>query len=101
MSSDEPILSITVASNLLGLHPRTLMLYEREGLISPHRTDTQRRLFSFKDLDKLQFLKYLTQTEGLNLSGVRKILEAIEQANKESLDLKKGLFPSFKPKKLI
>ena len=101
MSSDEPILTISIAASLLKLHPRTLMLYEKEGFITPHRTNTNRRLFSIADLEHLQFLKYLTQTEGINLNGVRKILEAINLTNKEGLKLRKLLFPSFKPKKLV
>jgi len=101
MSSTEPILTISVAANLLGLHPRTLMLYEREGLITPYRTKTNRRLFSIKDLERLQFLKYLTQQEGINLSGARKIFEAIVYAEREGINLKKTLFPSFKVEKLL
>lgn len=101
MSSKEPILTISVAANLLDLHPRTLMLYEKEGFISPHRTKTNRRLFSIKDLEHLQFLKYLTQREGINLNGVRVILSAIKIAKTEGIRLKKLLFPAFKTKKLI
>ncbi len=101
MNNDEPILTISVASRLLKLHPRTLMLYEKASLITPHRTSTNRRLFSITDLNHLQFLKYLTQTEGVNLSGARKMFEAINLTEKEGINLKKLLFPSFKPKKLI
>ena len=101
MNSDEPILTISVASNLLDLHPRTLMLYESAGLISPHRTKTNRRLFSKNDLSSLQFVKYLTHKEGLNLRGVKVLLEAIKFAEKEGMKLRKILFPSFKAEKLV
>ena len=101
MSSEDPILTISVAANLLKLHPRTLMLYEKSGLITPHRTSTSRRLFSIKDLEKLQFVKYLTQKEGVNLRGVRIILEAIDFAQKNGLKLKRPLFPSFRSQALI
>lgn len=101
MSVDEPILTISVAANLLKLHPRTLMLYERAGLIIPHRTNTKRRLFSIKNLEELQFIKYLTRKEGVNLAGVKILLEAINTAEKDGVYLKKKLFPSFKAKKLI
>jgi len=77
------------------------MLYEKSGLLSPHRTDTKRRLFSIFDLDHLQFVKYLTQKQGLNLQGVRVVLEALSFAQKEGLNLKKLLFPDFKSEKLI
>lgn len=101
MRTNEPILTISVASNLLKLHPRSLMFYERAGLIIPHRTNTKRRLFSMTNLEELQFIKYLTQTEGVNLRGVKIILEAIQLAEKEGVKLKKSLFPSFKPKSLL
>lgn len=101
MNSEKPILTISVAATLLGLHPRTLMLYESAGFVTPHRTDTQRRMFSLQDLEHLQFIKYLTQQNGVNLHGVKFILEALSLAEKEGVNLKKLLFPSFKPKLLV
>ncbi|HJX45878.1 MAG TPA: MerR family transcriptional regulator [Patescibacteria group bacterium] len=101
MSIEEPILTISVAASLLKLHPRTLMLYERAGLLTPFRTGTKRRLFSFKDLDHLQFIKYLTQNKGMNLVGVKLMLEAISITEKEGINLKRILFPTFKAKKLV
>jgi MerR family transcriptional regulator/heat shock protein HspR len=101
MRTEEPILTISIASNLLKLHPRTLMLYEKAKLISPFRTDTQRRLFSIKNLEELQFIKYLTQMQGVNLKGARVILEAIRSTEEEGINLKKKLFPLFKPAKLL
>lgn len=101
MSQEEPILTISVASKLLGLHPRTLMFYERSELILPHRTSTQRRLFSIKDLNRLQFIKHLTQKQGVNLKGVKLILEAIKIGEENNIKLQRRLFPSFKLKKLI
>ena len=98
---DEPILTISVASRLLKLHPRTLMLYEKAGLIHPHRTDTQRRLFSIKDINQLQFIKYLTQNQGINLRGVKVLLEAIKISEENKIRLKRRLFPSFRTKKLL
>lgn len=94
---NEPILSISVAAKLLNLHPRTVMLYERTGLIAPFRTSTQRRMFSVKDLDELQFVKFLTREKGVNLQGVKFIQEAISLAGKVGVDLRKMLFPQFKP----
>lgn len=101
MRSEEPILTISIASRLLKLHPRTLMLYERAELISPHRTDTNRRLFSAKDLNNLQFIKYLTQKKGVNLQGVKILLEAIRIAEENKIRLRRRLFPSFRAKRLI
>jgi|SRR3972149_5908374 len=101
MSTNEPILTISVAAKLLKLHPRTLMLYEKAGLLTPHRTNTKRRMFSVDDLSHLQFIKYLTQKEGANLRSVRLILQAILVCEKEGVSLKKLLFPAFKAEKLI
>lgn len=97
----DPILTISIAAGLLKLHPRTLMLYENSSLISPFRSGTNRRLFSIKDLEDLQFIKYLTQKKGVNLAGVRILLEAISLCEKEGVSLKKLLFPDFKPQELI
>lgn len=101
MPVEEPILTISVAAKLLKLHPRTLMLYEKAGLVFPHRTGTKRRLFSIGDLNRLQFIKYLTQKKGINLQGVKLSLEAIKIAEENSINLKRRLFPSFRLKKLI
>ncbi|HUV46559.1 MAG TPA: MerR family transcriptional regulator [Candidatus Bathyarchaeia archaeon] len=101
MSDKEPILTISVAAKLLGLHSRTLMFYEQAGLIEPHRTSTNRRLFSIEDLNQLQFITFLTQKEGINLKGVKLLLEAVSIAEESGLRLRRRLFPSFKLKKLI
>lgn len=101
MNSIQPVLTISVAASLLHTHPRTLMLYERIGIITPHRTQTQRRMFSLKDLEALQFIRFLTQEQGINLKGVKFMLEALSLAEKEGLNLKKLLFPAFKPTSLI
>ncbi len=101
MRTEEPILTISVAATLLGLHPRTLMLYEKWNFIKPYRTATFRRMFSIKDLDHFQFLKYLTHQEGINLNGVRVVLAALKTAENKGLDLKSELFPNFKPQQLI
>lgn len=101
MRTNQPILTISVAAKLLNLHPRSLMLYEKTGLFTPHRTDTQRRMFSGKDLEALQFIKYLTQQKGINLSGVKIVLEAISVAGKGGVNLKASLFPDFKAEVLF
>jgi len=101
MPVNEPILTISVAAKLLGLHPRTLMFYEKAEIITPHRTGTNRRLFSIQDLNQLQFIKYLTQKQGINLKGVKFLLEAAKLAEENGFNLKRRLFPSFKLKKLI
>ena len=66
-----------------------------------HRTNTQRRMFSDKDLGDLQFIKFLTKQKGVNLQGVKVILEAIAIAEKGGVNLKALLFPNFKAEKLF
>lgn len=75
------------------------MLYERTKLFTPYRTNTQRRMFS--DKEDLQFIKFLTQQRGINLQGVKVVLEAIEVAEKGGINLKLLLFPNFKTEKLF
>lgn len=99
--AEQPILTISIAAKLLHVHPRTIMLYERAGVFNSQRTDTKRRMFSIQDLDHLQFIKYLTQVKGINLLGVKVVLEALTAAGKEGIDLKKQLFPQFKAEKLV
>lgn len=101
MRTEEPILTISVASSLLSLHPRTLMLYESAGFLKPFRTGTNRRMYSIKNLEELQFIKFLTHEKGINLQGVKTVLEALEIGQKHAIDLKKLLFPLFELKQLI
>jgi MerR family transcriptional regulator/heat shock protein HspR len=101
MALEDAILTISVAAKLLNLHPRTIMLYERTKLFSSQRTNTQRRMFSAQDLDKLQFIKYLTQKKGINLQGVKIVLEAISVSESRGVDLKQLLFADFKAQKLF
>ncbi len=73
----EPIMSIGLAAEKLGISPETLRLYEREGLILPYKTPTNRRLYSHKDLEWVTcFRKQITEN-GLNLAGVRVLLALI------------------------
>ncbi|HEY3942818.1 MAG TPA: helix-turn-helix transcriptional regulator [Acidimicrobiales bacterium] len=65
---------ISVAAELAGVHPQTLRIYERKGLLDPRRTSGGSRRFSEGDLARLRYIQQLT-TEGLNLEGVRRVLE--------------------------
>ncbi len=71
---DEPVYIISVAADLLNVHPQTLRLYEREGLLEPQRTDANNRLYSLRDLDTVKEIRRLTREEGVNLAGVRIII---------------------------
>lgn len=75
----EPLYVISVAAELSGLHPQTLRAYEREGLVTPSRTQGGTRRYSAKDVERLRFIRTLTQDEGLNLAGVRIVLDLGEK----------------------
>lgn len=76
---DTPLYVISVAAELSDLHPQTLRAYEREGLITPARTEGGTRRFSQRDVERLRFIRTLTQDEGLNLAGVRIVLDLGEK----------------------
>jgi len=76
---DTPVYVISVAAQLSGLHPQTLRAYEREGLLSPARTEGGTRRYSRRDVERLRFIRALTQDEGLNLAGVRVVLDLGEK----------------------
>lgn len=72
---DEAVYAISVAAELTGCHPQTLRAYEREGLVSPQRSAGNVRRYSDRDVARLREIQRLTQDEGLNLAGVRMVLE--------------------------
>jgi MerR family transcriptional regulator, heat shock protein HspR len=76
---DAPVYVISVAADLADLHPQTLRAYEREGLLTPARTEGGTRRYSRRDVDRLRFIRTLTQDEGLNIAGVRVVLEMGEK----------------------
>lgn len=77
---------ISVVSEMLGVHPQTLRLYEREGFIKPRRSGGNTRLYSEEDIEKLEMILRLTRDLGVNLAGVEVILsmrEKMEQMQRE------------------
>jgi MerR family transcriptional regulator, heat shock protein HspR len=76
---DTPVYVISVAADLAELHPQTLRAYEREGLLTPARTEGGTRRYSRRDVERLRFIRTLTQDEGLNLAGVRVVLDLGEK----------------------
>jgi MerR family transcriptional regulator/heat shock protein HspR len=71
---EEAVYIISVAAELSGVHPQTLRIYERRGLISPYRTPGGTRRYSDEDLQRLNLIQELT-SQGMNLEGVRRVLE--------------------------
>lgn len=70
---------ISVAAELAGVHPQTLRVYERKGLLSPQRTTGNTRRYSAQDIERLRRIQELTQQDGVNLAGARMILRLEEQ----------------------
>ena len=75
MSDDTPVYVISVAAQLSGLHPQTLRTYDRMGLVSPGRSTGRGRRYSMRDVLALREVQRLSQHEGVNLSGIKRILE--------------------------
>lgn len=72
---DKPLYVISVAAELVDMHPQTLRLYERKGLIEPSRSAGKTRLYSQKNIDELREIRRLTQELGVNLAGVEEIIK--------------------------
>lgn len=66
---------ISVAAELAGVHPQTLRIYERKGLLRPKRTSGNSRRYSERDIERLHMIQELTQAEGVNLAGVKRIMQ--------------------------
>ena len=71
---ERPRYMISVAADIVGMHPQTLRLYESKGLVNPKRTPGNTRLFSEADLERLRLIQRLTTELGLNLAGVELVL---------------------------
>jgi MerR family transcriptional regulator, heat shock protein HspR len=96
---DRPRYMISVAAELVGMHPQTLRIYEQKGLVNPGRTAGNTRLYSDADVERLRLIQRLTSDWGLNLAGVERVLhmedelerlrvrmERMEQEMRRSLD---------------
>ena len=81
-----PVYVISVAADIVSVHPRTLRIYELEGLICPARTPTNIRLYSENDIRRVLWIRYLTQNLGVNLAGVRLLFELEERLGTRILE---------------
>ena len=72
---------ISVAAELAGMHPQTLRQYDRLGLVSPHRTAGRGRRYSTRDIEQLREVQRLSQEEGVNLAGIKRILDLENQVH--------------------
>lgn len=81
-----PVYIISVAASIVSVHPRTLRIYEEEGLICPARTPTNIRLYSENDVRRIMWIRHLTQNLGVNLAGVRILFELEERLGTRILE---------------
>jgi MerR family transcriptional regulator/heat shock protein HspR len=82
MDDDRPRYMISVAADLVGMHPQTLRIYEQKGLVRPQRTSGNTRLYSEADLERLKLIQRLTTELGLNLAGVEMVIGLEDQMNR-------------------
>jgi Predicted transcriptional regulators len=82
-----PVYVISVAAELVRVHPRTLRIYELEGLLCPARTRTNIRLYSENDIRRVLWIRHLTRNLGVNLAGVRVLFELEERLGTRILEL--------------
>ncbi|HSL01566.1 MAG TPA: helix-turn-helix transcriptional regulator [Rubrobacteraceae bacterium] len=89
-----PAFMIGVASELIGVHPQTLRMYEQKGLLTPRKSIKNTRLYSQADIELGRYIQKLTQEMGMNLAGVRKVLDLegqIERLENENRGLREKL----------
>jgi len=80
-SKKRAVFVISVAAELAGMHPQTLRIYERKGLIDPYRTPGGTRRYSQEDIERLRLISELT-SQGLNLEGVKQVLELQDEVRR-------------------
>ena len=78
---DHGVFAISIAAQLCGLHPQTLRVYEREGLVDPDRSAGGTRLYSARDVERLRQIAALTDT-GINIAGIRRVLELQDEVRR-------------------
>jgi MerR family transcriptional regulator/heat shock protein HspR len=89
-----PVFMIGIAAELIGVHPQTLRMYEQKGLLRPRKSLKNTRLYSQEDVELGRYIQKLTQEMGMNLAGVRKILDLerkIERLEDETARLREQL----------
>jgi len=89
-----PLFMIGIAAELIGVHPQTLRMYEQKGLLCPRKSIKNTRLYSQEDVELGRYIQKLTQEMGMNLAGVRKVLDLerrIERVQDENRRLREEL----------
>src|SRR3954464_6130320 len=83
---ERPVYVISVAATLVSAHPRTLRIYEDEGLLCPARTPSNIRLYSENDIRRLTWIRHLTRERGVNLAGIKLLFELEERLGARILE---------------
>ena len=83
---ERPVYVISVAASIVSVHPRTLRIYEDEGLLCPARTPTNIRLYSENDIRRILWIRHLTRERGVNLAGIRILFELEERLGARVLE---------------
>jgi MerR family transcriptional regulator/heat shock protein HspR len=83
-----PVYMIGIASELIGVHPQTLRMYEQKGLLRPRKSIKNTRLYSQEDVDLGRHIQRLTQELGMNLAGVRKVIDLERQVARQEAEIK-------------
>ena len=86
INSSMPLYSIGVVEDITGISQRILRLYEENGVIQPSRTDSNRRLYSLNDIEKIEYIHYLTHMKKVNLAGVKEIFNLLDKLKKSERD---------------
>ena len=93
-SEERAVYIISVAAELSGVHPQTLRMYERRGLLSPKRTAGNTRRYSERDIERIRTIQELTQREGVSLTGVRLFMamrEQLDEMERRTTELEREL----------
>ncbi|MFH1761932.1 MAG: MerR family transcriptional regulator [bacterium] len=88
LDPDKALFTIGTVAEILGIKPRMLRVYEEKGLILPSRSDSNRRLYSLKDIDILAYVQYLSSVKKVNLAGIleiQKIILKMDEASRSGL----------------
>jgi MerR family transcriptional regulator/heat shock protein HspR len=88
---NEPLYMIGIAAKLCEMHPQTLRMYERAGLIKPERAGSKNRLYSNADIERLKQIQRFTNDMGVNLAGVEIILNLLEQMDEMRNEMEKEI----------
>ncbi|HSA06366.1 MAG TPA: MerR family transcriptional regulator [Candidatus Gastranaerophilales bacterium] len=91
INPDKPVFPISVVADVLQVHQRTLRIYNEENILVPARSPKNRRLYSMKDIEKGKFVQYLSRELGINIIGIKIIMEMLKEKNINCEDYKQHI----------